>query len=108
MHKTIVTADEVRKIAKLANLKLQSDEVEKFAEQFSETVGVINQLNEIDTSSVSATYQVTGLSNVTREDVVDETRILSRDVALREAKITSNGYFIVPRIIDTDETETVI
>ncbi len=108
VHKVTVTADEVKKIAKLASLRLQPNEVNLFAGQFTETVDVINQLNEIDTSTVSATYQVTGLSNIAREDFVDTSRILPQSVALREAKLTSNGFFVVPRIIDTDETETVI
>ena len=108
MHKVIVSPDEVRKIAKLANLKLVDNEVDLFAGQFTETVDVINELNEIDTSSVSATYQVTGLSNITREDVVDSSRVLPQDIALREAKLTHDGFFVVPRVIDTDTTESVI
>lgn len=108
MHKVIVSPDEVKKVAVMASLRLQPEEVSLFAEQFTETVDVINELNEIDTSTVSATYQVTGLSNITREDVVDTSRILSQDVALREAKLTHDGFFVVPRVIDTDTTESVI
>jgi aspartyl-tRNA(Asn)/glutamyl-tRNA(Gln) amidotransferase subunit C len=108
VHKVIVSPEEVKKIAGLANLRLQPEEVTLFANQFTETVDLINELNEIDTSSVSATYQVSGLSNVTREDEVDASRILPQDVALREAKLTHNGFFVVPRVIDTDTTESVI
>lgn len=108
MHKVTVSPDEVKKIAGLASLKLRDNEVELFAHQFTETVDVINQLNEIDTSDVPATYQVTGLSNITREDVVDSARVLPQHIALREAKQVSNGFFVVPRIIDIDATEEVI
>jgi len=108
VHKVTVTPDDVKKIAKLANLKLQKDEVDLFAGQFTETVDMINRLNEINTSDVPATYQVTGLTNISRDDVIDLTRILPQEVALREAKLTSHGFFVVPRVIDTDETESVI
>lgn len=108
MHKVTVSPDEVKKIAKLANLKLVNNEVDLFATQFTDTVDVINQLNEIDTSTVSATYQVTGLSNVTRADVVDDSRVLPQETALREAKLIHDGYFVVPRVIDTDTTESVL
>lgn len=108
MQKVIVTPAEVEKIAKLANLPLSSQETAMFADQFSATVNVINQLNEVDTASVPATYQVTGLSNVTREDLVDTSRILSQEVALREAELTHDGFFVVSRVIDTDTTESVI
>jgi len=99
VHKVIVTPEEVEKIAKLANIKLQVHEVELFASQFTETVDVINQLNEIDTSDAPTTYQVTGLSNITRDDVVDTSRVLPPEIALREAKLTHDGFFVVPRVI---------
>jgi len=103
MHKVMVSAEEVKKIAKLASLKLQQEEVDLFATQFTQTVDVINQLNEIDTSSVPGTYQVNNLANITREDVVDTDRILPQAIALREAKLTHNGFFVVPRVIDSSE-----
>ncbi|KKS94904.1 MAG: Aspartyl/glutamyl-tRNA(Asn/Gln) amidotransferase subunit C [Candidatus Collierbacteria bacterium GW2011_GWB1_44_6] len=108
VHKVTVSTEEVKKIAKLASLKLPDNEIELFSQQFTETVDVINQLNEIDTSTVPETYQVTGLSNITREDEVDENRVLPQEVALREAKLIHEGFFVVPRVIDTDETESVI
>lgn len=103
MNKATVTPDEVEKIAKLANLSISNQEVVMFADQFSDTIKVINQLNEIDTTRVPATYQVTGLSNVTRPDQVDTARVLPREVALREAELTHDGFFVVPRVIDTDK-----
>ncbi len=105
MHKVTVTSDEVRKIGKLANLKLQDNEVDLFAGQFTKTLEVVNELNEIDTNNISATYQVNGLSNVTRADEVDLNRVLPQKIALREAKKTHNGFFVVERLIDSDAEE---
>jgi aspartyl-tRNA(Asn)/glutamyl-tRNA(Gln) amidotransferase subunit C len=105
MHTVTVTPDEVKKIGKLANLPLQENEVALFAGQFTQTIAVVNELNEIDTSNIPATYQVNGLTNVTREDKVDMSRILSQEVALREAKHTHNGFFVVNRTIDSDAEE---
>lgn len=105
MHTVTVTPDEVRKIGKLANLKLNDDEVNLFAGQFTKTIEVVNELNEIDTSNVNATYQVNGLSNVTRADEVDMKRVLPQKTALREAKKTHNGFFVVERLIDSDAEE---
>lgn len=105
MHNVLVTPDEVEKIAKLANLKLQENEVDRFADQFTKTIEVVNELNEIDTSGLPTTYQVNGLSNVTRADEVDHSRVLPQDVALREAKNTHQGFFVVRRVIDTDSEE---
>lgn len=100
MSKVVITTDEVKKIAKLANLTLQDNETEKFATQFTDTIAVVEQLEEVDTSSVNPTYQVNNLQNITREDVVDTARILPQEIAIREAKNTYNGFIVVDRIID--------
>jgi len=102
VHKVIVLPEEVKKIASLANLKLQDEEVGLFASQFTETLDVVNQLNELDTSTIVGTYQVNNLSNVMRDDVVDLAKVLPQDIALREAKIKHNGFFVVPRVIDSE------
>jgi len=105
MHKAqAVTKDEVIKISKLSNLRLQDHQTALFADQFTKTIEVVNQLNEIDTNDVKGTYQVNNLHNIGREDVVDLKRVLPLEVALREAKLTHNGFFVVPRVIDSEET----
>lgn len=107
MHTVTVSPDEVKKIGKLANLKLQDHEISLFAEQFTKTIEVVNHLNEIDTSKTDATYQVNGLTNVTRADEVDKTSILPQKIALREAKKTHDGFFVVERLIDSDAEELI-
>lgn len=107
MHTVTVTSDEVKKIAKLANLTLQNNEEQVFAVQFTKTIEVVNDLNKIDTSNTNATYQINGLSNVTRADVVDFSRVLPQSIALREAKKTHQGYFVVDRLIDSDSEELI-
>ncbi len=107
MHTVTVTPDEVKKIGKLANLKLQENEVNLFANQFTQTLAVVNHLNEIDTGNTDATYQVNGLSNVTRADEVNMTRVLTQETALREAKKTHQGFFVVERLIDSDAEELI-
>jgi len=107
MHTVTVTPEEVKKIAKLANLKLQDNEVNLFAGQFTKTIEVVNELNEIDTSKIAETYQINGLSNITRTDEVDLENVLPQKIALREAKNTHNGFFVVDRLIDSDAEELI-
>lgn len=107
MQSQIVTPDEVKKIAKLANLTLRDNEVELFADQFTSIVGVVNELNQIDTTDLKTTSRVNGLSNITRADEIDKSRILPQNIALREAKNTHNGFFVVKRLIDSDANELV-
>ena len=63
---------EVEKIAKLARLDLTSDEINTYSEQLSAILEYVDQLQEVDTENVEITTQVTGLSNILREDEVQE------------------------------------
>lgn len=100
MSKVTITPDEVKKVAKLANLSLAVHEEDKFATQFTDTIAIVKELDEIDTTDIPPTYQVNNLQNITRKDEVDFGRVLPQDIAIREAKETHNGFIVVPRIID--------
>lgn len=94
-----VTPEEIEKIAHLANLKVSSQEKKLFSRQFTNALDVINQLEEVDTKGIKTTHQVTGLENITRQDKVDTTRMLSQKEALSQAEKTHKGFFVVPAVI---------
>ncbi|OGD70199.1 hypothetical protein A3A84_00400 [Candidatus Collierbacteria bacterium RIFCSPLOWO2_01_FULL_50_23] len=102
MAKTIITTDDVAKVGILANLPLTEDEKKLFADQFSMTIDVVNQLNEIDTKGITPTSQVNHLENVTRPDVIDDDRVLTQEQALSGAKNTHQGFFVVKQILEKD------
>lgn len=64
--------DQVKKVAKLANLPLTSGEENLYPKQLSKILDYIDQLNKADISSVEPTFNVTGLSNVMRKDETEE------------------------------------
>lgn len=66
--KAKITEVEVRKVADLGRLDLSDKEVETYAEQLSAILGYVGDLQNVDTDNVKITSQVTGLSNVMRED----------------------------------------
>ena len=88
---------DISHIAKLANLPLTVEEKKKFETQLEETIKYIESLDEVDTEGIEPTSQVTGLENVTREDVVKPS--LSQEDALKNAKTTYKGYFKVKGIL---------
>lgn len=67
---TKLTDDEVRHIAKLCRLNLTDAEVEKFGGELSTILDYIDKLQEVDTTKVEATAQVTGLTNQFRDDEI--------------------------------------
>ncbi len=73
----------VEHVAKLANLPLDEKRLEILGKQLTETLLYIDRLNEISTEDVEPTSQVTGLTNVTRNDTVSDS--LPQQAALENA-----------------------
>lgn len=75
-----LTDKDIRHIAKLARLKLEENEIPKFAKELSAILAYVNLLNELDTENVPATAQVTGIENVLREDRVQKSEASKKDL----------------------------
>jgi len=90
---------DVAHVAKLANLSISSSDETKFAKQFADTLKTVDQINKLETKDVPPTSQVTGLTNVTRPDIIDTSRMLTANQALSQASSTVNGFFRVPAIL---------
>jgi aspartyl-tRNA(Asn)/glutamyl-tRNA(Gln) amidotransferase subunit C len=86
--------------AKLANIPLDNDEIKKFGPQLESTLKYMEQLNEIDTTKVEPTSQVTGLENITRDDELNES--LTQEQALSNTIIKHNNLYMVKGLLDND------
>lgn len=82
---------DVKKVASLANLPLTDDEEKTYGQQLEKVLNYVQQLQQVDTSNVSETSQVTGVVNVTRPD-----RIESSPLQL-------SGYIKVKAIFGQDD-----
>ena len=91
---------DVKKVAKLSNLTLSPEEELEFEKQLNDIVTYIAKLNQIDTSNILPTPQVTGLKNVFRTNNSPE-GTLSQDEALSGTNKTHNGLFVVEQLVDT-------
>lgn len=65
-----ITKEEIKHLAQLSRLKLTDAEIIKFGGELEAILNYINQLNEVDTTKVKPTSQVSGLSDVWRADAV--------------------------------------
>lgn len=89
---------DIARVAKLANLPIDEKQRRLFTSQLAAIVAFVSKLQQVPTKTVAPTAQVTGKTNVFREDVVDAARMLTQEQALKNAKETRNGYFVVPSI----------
>ena len=92
-----VSIDEVRHLAELSELKLSDHELTSLGADIDKIVGYINQLNELDTTGVAPTFQLTGLKNVWREDKVEPQ--LPREQLLALAPDSAQGQVKVPKVL---------
>jgi len=66
-----LTRDDVLKLARLARLSLSEEEIERYARELTEILHYVEQLQAVDTTGIEPTNQVTGLTNIMREDKVE-------------------------------------
>lgn len=92
-----VTREDVKKVARLAKLKISEDEIEIFTGQFNTIIEYIHTLDELDTSQVEPTSHVLDLKNILREDAMAPS--LPRGEMLKNAPQQDGEYFRVPKVI---------
>lgn len=93
-----LSKDDVLKLAKLARLDLTDDEVSKYQKEFSDILSYVEQLSGVDTDNLSPTYQVNGLSTVTRDDAILDYGTSKGDL-LKNVHSVENSQIRVKRMI---------
>lgn len=93
-----LTRDEVAKIAHLARLELNDNEAEAYAGSLSQILGLIEQMNAVDTTGILPMAHPRDAVLRLREDVVTEEN--QRDKFQKISPATENGLFLVPKVIE--------
>ncbi len=93
-----ITPEMVQHVAGLARLELSPEEKERMREHMSGILDYMDQLQQLDLSSVPATANITGICNVMREDTVASS--LPTDEGLANAPDREGTAFRVPRILE--------
>ncbi len=96
-----ITESDIEKIAELAHLEITPEERRAFTPQIAEIVAYVEQLNELDTSSVEpATGGLTPEHeriDASREDATRPS--LGQQTALDQAPDPASGHFRVPKVL---------
>ena len=92
-----ITEAQVKKVAELARLKLNNDQVKHHAEQIEKILDYVNQLEKIDTDGVACTTRAIEVINVLRSDA--KNKFEERNELLSLAPDRENDFFKVPKII---------
>ena len=95
---TQISRNDVLRLASLSSLSLTDDEASALADDITDILSYVEQLDELDVANVEPTYQVTGLKNVWRDDVVEESGV-SREQLLALAPEAVNNQIKVPKVL---------
>ena len=87
-----------RKVAKLARIRVEEADLPKLAEQLSDILGFMEQLNEVDVTGVEPMVSVTPMRLARRADVVTDGNIQGQILA--NAPDAREGFFAVPKVVE--------
>jgi len=95
---TKITKEEVKKVAHLARLELNEDEIKNHAEQLEKILEYIRQLEKINTEEVPSTTRAIEVTNVFRKD--EKKNFDFTEELLELGPSREDQYFKVPKIIN--------
>ena len=90
--------DDIRRLARLARIALDADAARDVRVKLDAILGLIDELQAIDTTGIEPMAHTQDVSLPLREDAVTE----RDDHALfqRAAPATANGLYLVPKVIE--------
>lgn len=89
----------LEKLEKLSMLKIEDEKKEELAGQLTEILAYVENLAELNTDELDATFSTLEGGTPLREDVANTKREISKSI-FAHAPHAENDFFIVPKIIE--------
>ena len=93
-----LSPQDVERIAKLARIRVNGDEVMAYQSQLNNIFGLIEAMQAVDTAGIAPMSHAQYLFQRLRPDVVTEPN--RRDAFQAVAPQTENGLYLVPKVIE--------
>lgn len=93
-----INAQEVNKIAKLARLAINEQQVDEYANNLSNILELVEQMNAVDTSGILPMAHPLDAVQRLRPDEVTEPD--QRALFQQHAPATEDGLYLVPKVIE--------
>jgi aspartyl-tRNA(Asn)/glutamyl-tRNA(Gln) amidotransferase subunit C len=93
-----LSPDDIRKIAHLARLQIDEQDIPGYARNLSEILALVEQMNSADTRGVQPMAHPQDISQRLRPDEVTEPD--QRERFQRIAPQTEAGLYLVPKVIE--------
>ena len=86
------------KLAKLARLSLNDEQLDSLEKDLTSIVSFIDQLKEINTEKIDPTSNSLNQDLILRDDIAENK--LSNEDLLRNVPDSELGFFVVPKVIE--------
>jgi aspartyl-tRNA(Asn)/glutamyl-tRNA(Gln) amidotransferase subunit C len=93
-----VDAATVKRIGRLARIRIEDIEVEKYQGELNAILGFVEQLGEVNVEGVEPMTSVTPMQLRRREDKVTDGGYPEKIVA--NAPLSEDNFFMVPKVIE--------
>jgi len=93
-----ISTEEVKKIAYLARLGIDGNDIESYAKDLSGLLGLVSLLQEVDTVGVQPMAHPLDQAQRLRSDAVNESN--QRDHFQTIAPAVQDGLYLVPKVIE--------
>jgi aspartyl-tRNA(Asn)/glutamyl-tRNA(Gln) amidotransferase subunit C len=94
----VLTASDVKKIARLARLAVAEQDIPGFARNLSNIMGLVEQMNAVDTAHVTPMAHPLELPARLRPDEITEAN--QRELFQSIAPGVEAGLYLVPKVIE--------
>jgi aspartyl-tRNA(Asn)/glutamyl-tRNA(Gln) amidotransferase subunit C len=88
----------VKRIARLARIKITDEEAQGLQKELSGILNWVEQLSSVDTTSVEPMTRVVDMRLKTREDIVSDGEIA--DDVTCNAPFVEDHLFVVPKVVE--------
>ncbi|WP_435259718.1 Asp-tRNA(Asn)/Glu-tRNA(Gln) amidotransferase subunit GatC [Thioclava sp. FR2] len=93
-----IDIETARKVAKLARIRVNDEDLPPLAQKLSSILGFMEQLNEVDVTGIEPMTSVTPQRLKRRVDVVTDGNI--QEAVLKNAPDAREGFFAVPKVVE--------
>ncbi|MGH8709595.1 MAG: Asp-tRNA(Asn)/Glu-tRNA(Gln) amidotransferase subunit GatC [Burkholderiales bacterium] len=93
-----LTPDQIRRLARLARIDLRADQTAGVLERLNRVLGLIDQLQAVDTGDIEPMSHALDVVQPLRADAVTETD--QRGLFQAVAPAVEDGLYLVPKVIE--------
>ena len=93
-----VDTETVRRVAKLARIAVEEEDLERMAGELNAILGFVEQLNEVDVSGVEPMTSVIPIAMKMRSDEVTDGG--KADDIVANAPQSGENFFLVPKVVE--------